>query len=162
VSTDALAATAEGVVLEDSTRRRLLASWLRPAAFSDVQATLDVLARHPHVGGRLGILSNGSPRMIATVLEHTGLAHRFAWVLSVDSVGIFKPAPKVYDLAVQASGVRPERILFVSSNDWDIAGATAIGFRTCWVNRIGASPERLGQGPSQVVSTLDEIVALVD
>jgi 2-haloacid dehalogenase len=164
ISAEALAATAmsEGVQLDLAASERLLAAWLRPPAFPDATRALDALARHLPLGHRLGILSNGSPRMLATVLAHTGLADRFAWVLSVDAVKVYKPAPTVYALATHASGIEAERILFVSSNDWDIAGAAAFGFRTCWVNRLGRSPETLGFSPSHVVRSLEEIVGLVE
>ena len=32
-------------------------------------------------------------------------------------------------------------ISFQSSNAWDVAGAAAFGFRTCWINRAGLPPE---------------------
>jgi 2-haloacid dehalogenase len=163
VSADALAATAEaeGVELDEEGRRQLLAAWLRPAAFPDVSDTLVLLSQHPRVANRLGILSNGSPAMLATVLEHAGLSNRFRWVLSVDAVKVYKPSPAVYDLAVQASGSPRERILFVSSNAWDIAGAAAFGFRTCWLNRAGATPERLGETADHAISTLNSIIELL-
>jgi 2-haloacid dehalogenase len=164
VSADALAATAEaeGVELDEEGRRQLLAAWLRPAAFPDVPDALDDLSQHPRVANRLGILSNGSPVMLATVLEHTGLSNRFRWVLSVDAVRVYKPSRAVYDLAVQASGSPRERILFVSSNAWDIAGGAAFGFRTCWLNRAGATPERLGKAPDHAISTLGDMVGLIE
>jgi 2-haloacid dehalogenase len=164
ISADALAATAEaeGVGLDGPTHRRLLATWLRPSPFPDVPGALDVLSQHPQVAGRLGILSNGSPAMLATVLDHTGLTSRFRWVLSVDVVRTYKPSPAVYDLAVRASGLPRERILFVSSNAWDIAGAAAFGFHAGWLNRAGATPERLGGAPDHIISTLGEVVGLID
>jgi 2-haloacid dehalogenase len=164
ISADALLATAaaEKVALDEQMRQRLLAAWLRPAAFLDVPRAFAALVDNPRVGARLGILSNGSPAMLATVLDHTGLTERFRWVLSVDAVQTYKPSPAVYKLAVQASGAPREEILFVSSNFWDVVGASAFGFRTCWVNRSGTAPEQLGQSPNDVVATLDEVVALVD
>jgi 2-haloacid dehalogenase len=163
VSADALAATAdaERVELDEEARRQFLAAWLRPAAFPDVPCALDDLSQHSRVGSRLGILSNGSPAMLATVLEHTDLSNRFRWVLSVDAVKVYKPSPAVYGLAVQASGSPRERILFVSSNAWDIAGAAAFGLRTCWLNRAGATSERLGAAPDHVISTLANIAELL-
>jgi 2-haloacid dehalogenase len=164
VSADALDATAafEGVVLDDRARSTLLEAWMRPSAFPDVATSLAALANHPRIGRRLGILSNGSPPMLATVLRHTGLADRFTWVLSVDEVHAYKPSPAVYALAVRASGASPEQILFVSSNGWDVAGATAFGFRACWVHRGNAAPEHLGETPRHVVPSLDDILGLTD
>lgn len=159
VSADALDATsdAERVDLTPADRQRLLAAWLRPAPFPDVPAALNALDSWP-----LGILSNGSPSMLKTVLEQAGLVHPFRWVLSVDAVGVYKPSPAAYELGVQSTGVPRERILFVSSNSWDIAGAAAFGFVTCWVNRSNASPERLGQPARLVVPSLDRILSILE
>ena len=128
ISADALHATAagEGITLDAAVRTGLLATWLRPVPYPEVPAALVSLKAWP-----LGILSNGSPAMLATVLDHTDLADRFAWVLSVDGVRAYKPAPIAYALGVQATGIARERILFVSSNAWDVAGAAAFGFVTC-------------------------------
>jgi 2-haloacid dehalogenase len=157
VSADALDATvvAAGLDLARADRERLLAAWRRPSPFPDVPAALAALAGVP-----LGILSNGSPAMLATVLEHTSLADRFCWVLSVDAVRAYKPSPEVYRLGVSATGLSPERILFVSSNGWDVAGAAAFGFDTCWVNRSAVSPERLGYEPRRTIRSLAELPGL--
>lgn len=48
---------------------------------------------------------------------------------------------------------------FVSSNGWDIAGATDYGFRTVWVNRRGRPLEELGVRPNAVVGSLRELPA---
>jgi 2-haloacid dehalogenase len=82
-------------------------------------------------------------------------------VLSVDEVGVYKPHPSVYELAVKAFGLPPERILFVSSNPWDAAGAKTFGFTVAWVNRAGAPFERLGVTPDLVVSDLAALAEAV-
>jgi len=158
ISADALDATAagEGIALDPTVRTSLLATWLRPAPYPEVPAALAALITWP-----LGILSNGSPAMLATVLDHTELANRFAWVLSVDRVRAYKPATRAYALGVQATGIPRERILFVSSNAWDVAGAAAFGFVTCWINRSGAAPEALDQLPDLIVPSLDRLPAFL-
>jgi 2-haloacid dehalogenase len=78
-------------------------------------------------------------------------------VLSVDAVGVYKPSPRVYEMAPRALGVEPGEILFVSSNGWDVAGAAAFGFRTCWCNRANAPVEELETAPDYEVDRLDAI-----
>jgi len=46
-----------------------------------------------------------------------------------EAVGIFKPHPSVYQLAVDRLGVAAARVCFVSWNGWDVAGAAHFGFR---------------------------------
>ncbi len=113
----------------------------------DAYGVLNAYPEVPEVLGTLrargfatGILSNGSPEMLASAVASAGIGDRLDHVLSVDAVGVFKPSPRVYELVPEAFGVRPEEIVFVSSNRWDVAGAAAFGFKPVWVNR-GALPD---------------------
>ena len=56
-------------------------------------------------------------------------------MLSVDTIRIYKPRPEVYALVTERFSVAPADVVFVSSNRWDVMGATAFGFRCVWVNR---------------------------
>ena len=59
----------------------------------------------------------------------------------------------------QAHGVAPERILFVTSNGWDAAGAAWYGFTTFWINRSGQPLEALDVTPTASGRTMDDVVA---
>jgi 2-haloacid dehalogenase len=110
------------------------------------------------LGGRtLAILSNGSPKMLSAVVSSAGLGSTFARVISVDEIRVYKPNPRVYRLAADKLGVAPASVLFVSSNAWDIGGAKAFGFRTCWINRDGAPHEELNLDADLVVRSLTEL-----
>ena len=130
----------------------LMDSYLSLAAFPEVPAALDRLK-----GRTLAILSNGTGPMLDAAVRSAGLDGRFAKVLSVDAVRVYKPSPKVYALATAALRLDPQEILFVSSNGWDAAGAKAFGFRVCWCNRAKAPVEELGVRPDQVVERLDQL-----
>src|SRR4029450_816103 len=108
----------------------LMSAYLTLAPFPDVPATLRALAGTP-----LAILSNGSPFMLERAVRGSGLAGAFAHVLSVDEVKVYKPSPRVYELAPRALGMTPGEIVFVSSNAWDVAGAGAWRVTTCWCKR---------------------------
>ena len=81
--------------------------------------------------------------------------------ISVEDVGIFKPDPSVYGLAVERLGVAPDRISFQSSNAWDANAAGAFGFRVAWCNRFGQRPERLPGPADVVIATLSELPPLL-
>src|SRR5207249_1012633 len=89
----------------------------------------------PAVTSDPAILSNGSPRMLMAAVSSSGLEGKLAHVLSVDAVRAYKPTPAVYELGPRAFRAHAREILFVSSNAWDVAGARAFGYRTCWCNR---------------------------
>ena len=136
----------------DADIRRLMDAYLSLAPFPEVRGALERLAAAP-----LGILSNGSPRMLEAAVASSGLGGAFHHVLSVDRARTYKPAPAVYALGTAALGLPPADVLFVSSNGWDVAGASAFGYRTCWCNRLGAPLEELGVAPDHVVERLDQL-----
>jgi 2-haloacid dehalogenase len=104
-----------------------------------------------------GILSNGEPGMLADATRSAGIDDLLDFVLSVETVGVFKPAPSVYHLAEQHLGLPAKQIAFVSSNPWDAFGAQAFGFQVFWINRTG-QPEEYGL--RTVATELSDLVAL--
>lgn len=138
--------------LDPAQHTRLLEAYLRLDAYPEVPKMVEALRGTP-----LAILSNGSPRMLQAVVEHTGLGPHLAYVLSADEVRTYKPSPAVYALGPKHLGVPKEQIVFVSSNSFDVVGARAFGFRVCWVNRAGAPLDELGVVPDATVSRLDEM-----
>jgi 2-haloacid dehalogenase len=79
----------------------------------------------------------------------------------VAEVGIFKPDPRVYQIAVDRLGVPKEAIGFVSSNCWDACGAKSFGFITYWINRSGAPLDALDARPDHTIKLLTDLSALV-
>ena len=143
-----------GITATEAQVETLMEAYLTLRPFPEVPAALRALAGTP-----LAILSNGSPRMLEAAVGSSGLGGVFDHVLSVDAVGVYKPSPRVYELAPSALGVAPGEIVFVSSNGWDVAGAAAFGFRTCWCNRANAPAEELETAPDYEVDRLDAIPA---
>src|SRR5262245_12585317 len=125
VTTEALDFACERHAIADaSLRRQLLETYRELSAYPEVPAMLRAIRG---AGFKTAILSNGAPAMLQAAVEAAGLAAQFDAVLSVEAVGIFKPHPSVYRLAVERLGAAAERICFVSSNGWDIAGAAHFG-----------------------------------
>jgi 2-haloacid dehalogenase len=141
---------------DDAKCARLLQAYLNLATFPEVADTLRQLR-----GIKLAILSNGAPAMLRDVVSNSGLGGLIPDVLSVDELQIYKPAPQVYQLAVDRLGAPATAIGFVSSNCWDAAGAKSFGFRTFWVNRAGAPLDGLGFAPDHELRSLAELPTLV-
>ncbi len=139
-----------------ATRAELMEAYLHLDPYPEVLPSLKALSNYP-----LAILSNGSPRMLQAAVESAGLRGIFSHVLSVDTVKIYKPSPRVYELASQQMGVAASAIGFVSSNSWDVIGAKAAGLWTCWVNRLGAPEDELGFLPDARANTLADLTGLV-
>jgi 2-haloacid dehalogenase len=132
-------------------RPKLLEAYLALDAFPDARATLSGLKAR---GARLAILSNGSPRMLATAVEAAGIAGMLDAVLSVDRLRLYKPRPEAYGLATEALGLKPQGMVFVSSNRWDVMGAASFGFKTLWINRTNAPDEYMDVATTQELSDL--------
>jgi 2-haloacid dehalogenase len=96
--------------------------------------------------------------MLAAAVASANLPGIFTQVISVDEIKIFKPSPRVYQLAVDKLGLAPESIGFVSSNSFDIIGATAFGFRTFWVNRAANPLDELDLTPTMTINKLTDLV----
>jgi len=138
-------------------RERLLALYWALDAYPDVP---DVLATLKTAGLRTAILSNGSMDMLTGAVASAGIEELLDAVLSVDSVGIFKPAAAVYDLVGQQMGCDAGEVLYVSSNGWDAACATGYGFQTAWVNRAAEPMDNLPWRPAHVLPDLTGVPAL--
>lgn len=104
-----------------------------------------------------GILSNGEPAMLAGAVRSASLDEILDFVLSVETVGVFKPSPLVYRLAEEQTGLTGNQIAFVSSNPWDAFGAHAFGFQVFWVNRTSQPDE---YGLRQVATELRDLASL--
>jgi 2-haloacid dehalogenase len=138
-------------------RARLLALYRELEAYPEVPG---MLARLKARGLGTAILSNGAPGMLAAAVQSAGIGDRLDAVLSVEEVGIFKPARAVYDLVGARFGTAPDEVLFVSANGWDAAAAAGYGFDTVWVNRAGDPLDRLPWRPGTVLSDLTDIPRL--
>jgi len=159
VTQDGLDWALEAAGLEDAElRERLLALYWELEAYPEVPA---VLARLQERGLATAILSNGAPAMLDAAVESAEIRGMLDAVLSVEAVGVFKPARAVYDLVGQTFGTAPEQVLFVSSNGWDAAAAAGYGFEAAWVNRAGEPVDRLPWRPRHVLSDLAAVPDLV-
>jgi 2-haloacid dehalogenase len=139
-------------------RDRLMNLYLTLSAFPDVA---DALRRLKTAGLTTAILSNGSPAMLRSAVENAGIGGLFDFVLSVEEVGVYKPHPRVYQLAVDRLAIAPAAMLFLSSNAWDAHAASAFGLPVVWCNRYGQPRERLPGAPDREIRTLAELPALV-
>ena len=138
-------------------RTSLLDAYFKLDAFPDARAALKALKAK---GMRTAILSNGNPRMLEGAVTAAGIGGDLDAVLSVDAIRIYKPRREVYALVTEAFGLAPADVAFVSSNRWDVMGATAFGFRCVWVNRANAPEEYPEFAPVKVVRELSALATL--
>ena len=140
---------------DKSLRKDLLRAYYELSCYTEVPDTLSKLKQ---IGLGTAILSNGSRKMLEAGVRNSKLGKVLDFIISVDSIEIFKPSPKVYQLAIDQLGCNREEILFFSSNAWDVSGASIFGFKTIWVNRFAQATERLPGTPIMEINTLDAVL----
>ena len=150
---------AVGLDNDEALRQRLLELYLDLAAYPEVP---EMLAELKQAGLRTAILSNGSPNMLERAVQAAGIGDFLDAVLSVETVGVFKPHASVYELIRKRFLCDLQSVLFVSSNGWDAAAAAGFGFRTVWVNRTSLPVERLPWAPDHVEADLTNIIGLIN
>lgn len=142
----------------------LMAQYQKLNAFDDALSTLTALKSRSIT---TGILSNGTPEMLAAATQSAGLQGLLDHVLSVHTLNPpqYKTAPRAYGLGTTATGLAPQDVVFVSSNAWDALGAAWFGYQTVWVNRSNASWEALGTltntQPKHTISQLSQLLDLI-
>lgn len=160
VTQDGLDFALEATGLRDQARlrRRLLQLYQELSAYAEVP---DVLSALKEAGQKTAILSNGSPAMLDAAVTSAGVKSLLDAVLSVETVGVFKPHRSVYDMVGEALGTDPAEVLFVSSNGWDAAAGAGYGFCTLWVNRAKDPVDRLPWRPAHIASDLSAVPNLL-
>jgi 2-haloacid dehalogenase len=159
VTQDALDFAFEMHSLKDSQLSKdLMGAYLELDCYPEVPGALSELKTY---GFKIAILSNGTPTMLEAAVKNSRLESMIPQIFSVETAGVFKPDPRVYQIAVDELGVKPEEIVFQSSNAWDAAGAAAFGLNVAWINRFGQSPERLPGKPQIEIKDLAELPKLL-
>jgi 2-haloacid dehalogenase len=141
---------------DDALRDQLMKLYEQLDAYGEVPGMLKTLKGR---GITTAILSNGTKQMLESAAGNAGIDGDLDVMISVDELEIYKPHPSVYQLAVDQLGFPAERICFMSSNAWDVAGAANFGFQVVWINRFGQKPERL---PGEYVAELSSLEDLPD
>jgi 2-haloacid dehalogenase len=98
--------------------------------------------------------------MLEAAVRAAGIEDLLDEVFSTDLLKTYKTRQDVYELVTNHFRIYPEAVSFQSSNRWDIAGATAFGFRSVWTNRIGAADEYSDLPPTAVLADLQGLLAL--
>ena len=156
---DALTVTLREFSIENSElQAELMQAYLTLSPFAEVSGVLHQLKQ---AGMRTAILTNGSPAMIEAAVENAGIGDVIDHQLSVESVGVFKPDARVYQLAVESLNIPAGNIAFLSSNAWDAAGAAHFGFNVAWVNRYSQPSEALPGTPAAMIADLSELPGLL-
>ena len=149
-----------GAHLSDDQKKELMGIYRVLPAFDDVK---EGLSRLKAAGFRLYAFSNGAAEALEVLLNNAGIRDLFLGVVSVDDIKSFKPNPAVYSHFLRKSESTGGAAWLISSNPFDVIGATSAGMKSAWVQR---SPEVIfdpwGIEPTITVSSLIELDKEID
>lgn len=151
------AATKHGVTLDRAKQRHLVAAWENVRAYPDALPALGALHER---GVPCAVLTNGTPPTASAAIANAGIEGFLDVILSVESVGVFKPERRVYELVTAHYGVAAAQLIFVTSNGWDATGAAAFGMLVAWCNRTGAPAETFGPPPAWTIRDLGALAKI--
>ncbi|EMA46450.1 haloacid dehalogenase type II [Halobiforma nitratireducens] len=153
------ALAAHGIETTPEERAEILSVYHDLEPFTDVRPTLERLSE---AGYDLYVLSNGSPEMLASMIEGAGIGDYVTDAISAHEVATFKPDPDLYRHAAGRTGTPIDRIAHVSALWFDVQGAVHAGMQGVWLDRTGRPWEPFGPEPDLVAEGLDGIAELLE
>lgn len=120
-------------------------------AFYDAKEALDSLKK---LGCLVGVVANAESSF-KDALDHAGLSHYIDLVVTSEEVGVEKPDPTIFQLALEKGHLRPERCVHIGNTpEIDVLGARNAGITPIWLDR-----NRLARriGDIRKVETLSEV-----
>ncbi len=110
---------------------------------------------------RLALVTNGAPDVQREKLAATNLARHFAAIVISCEVGVAKPDPRIFRIALDAIGVTAvEAAMIGDSLARDVAGAKAAGLRSIWIDR-GLWPEEEVPPPDARIRALSDLESVL-
>lgn len=136
-----------------------------------IVSTMSALPPYPEVeagikrlheaGFRLAALTNSPQEAAEKKLDAAGLAKYMDKIMSVQSVGKFKPAIEVYQMGQSALGESADNLWMVAAHEWDVAGAMNAGWHGAFITRPDkvhheqlVKPDIVGRDLTEVVDKL--------
>lgn len=124
----------------------------------DAPALLTALGARYH----LGLITNGPSWSQRPKIERFDLASYMHAIIVSEEVGVAKPDPQIFHIALNALAVAPDEALFVGdSPENDLWGAAQAGMPAIWVNRYGATLPAGAPQPIAVVDGLHDLLAII-
>jgi epoxide hydrolase-like predicted phosphatase len=79
---------------------------------------------------KLALISNAPSKLIRGILAENNLEKYFDVIIVSSEVGMVKPSPEIFQLALQKLGVNPAESIFIDDNIGNVEGAAKIGIHS--------------------------------
>ena len=158
ITEDSLDHTMEIFKIKKEMKNELLNLYKELSPYPEVKECLEGLKSKKV---KVAILSNGTPDLLKGLVESNNIQNYFDDIMSIESVGIYKPDSKVYEMTIKKYDCKPENICFMSSNTWDVSGGGVFGYNAVWVNRFNKIFDKLSYKPQFVINNLKELLKII-
>ena len=158
ITEDSLDHTMETFKIKKEMRNELLDLYKKLSTYPEVEECLGGLKAKKI---KIAILSNGTPNLLKELVESNKIQNYFDDIFSIETVGIYKPDSKVYEIPIKNYDCKPKNICFMSSNTWDVSGAGLFGYNAVWVNRFNKIFDKLSYKPKFVINNLKELLEII-
>lgn len=121
----------------------------------------EVLSQLRKKGMRLGIVSNNHSG-VRQVLADMGVADFFECMVISEEVDLYKPDPKILQLACEKLGASPAESVYVGDHPFDVLCAHDAGMAAMWLpaNRFMEIPAYI-DAPEYTISSLQEAAEML-
>jgi 2-haloacid dehalogenase len=144
-----------GTELSQQQKSTLLADYRSLPAFEDVPSSLYQLKAAGH---KLYAFSNGTADAVSALLKAAGIIELFDGIISVDDKHTFKPNPDVYAYLLASTNTTASDTWLISSNSFDVIGATSYGLHSVWVQRSKHTVfDPWGIEPTIIIENLEQL-----
>ena len=144
--------------IEKNMKDELLNLYKALPSYSEVKEVLENLKKKKF---KLAILSNGTPSLLNELVTSNNLNNLFDDLFSIESVKVYKPDARVYDLPVKKYNIESGEVTFLSSNTWDVSGGGIYGYNSIWVNRNKSKFDKLDYQPKNEINNLLQLLDIV-
>ena len=125
------------------------------AAMKDAEAILEYCRDRGYI---LGLVTNGKIDIQHAKIDLLNIRHYFKELIISAEVGIQKPNPEIYRLALERLGFDAAQTLFIGDHPVnDIWGAGKAGIAGIWLRRNHQWDELLDLTPWKTINELDEL-----
>ena len=106
---------------------------------------------------KLGIVTNGNARVQNAKIDALGIRTYMGTIIVSEAVGMKKPEPRIFELALRELSATPAETWFVGDHPVnDILGASAVGMNSVWLRGLIAWPDGQGE-PKRQIRSLTEL-----
>ena len=158
VTEDSLDKSMKVFNIDNSLKKELLNLYKILSPYPEVKKVLKNLKERKF---KLAVLSNGTPELLNDLVKNNDLNNLFDDLFSIEEVQIYKPDSKVYDLPVKKYNIKPNEIVFLSANTWDVSGGGNYGYHSIWVNRNKSHFDNLDYLPKNEIGNLTQLLDIV-